>query len=40
MEGLSLKDVLGMYTVLRQALHVGGGGALFMPYRHNFLEVM
>ena len=33
LEKLWLKDVSGMYTVLRQALH----GALFMSYRHNFL---
>ena len=33
MENLWLKDVLGMYTVLQQALQ----GALFLSYRHNFL---
>ena len=32
MENLWFKDVLGMYAVLRQALH----GGIILFYRHNF----
>ena len=34
MENLWLTNVLGMYTVLRQALY---GDIIFVSYRHNFL---